>query len=269
MDQEIGNPENTGIEGTNGNVETSTLKDAFSSVMGNNEPASEPINNGDNEPGKSDLPTWTAQLPSELKNNSELMNKLGRFGKIGDLVNSYNELESKLGNSLNKPGKDATADELNAYYEKLGRPKTADDYSFSKDDTLQLKQVAFDLGLTEEQATGIYNKLTERGNLFVNNLKEASQKKFEETDAALRQEHGNKYSEKMVMLKRGIMANGGQKLGEVLEKAGVLYDKQVVDLFIRLGEQNTEANINTKGETVTDSYKSVYNGGTMQFKGLK
>lgn len=257
-----GNPTDAGAKGS----ETLDLHGAFSGVTGN-ETSNEP-EKGTGEGLENQLPAWTAQLPSDIRGNSELMGKLGRFSKIGDLVNSYNELESKLGSSFSKPKDDATIEEINAFYEKLGRPKTADEYSFAKDDAFQLKQIAFDLGLSEAQAKGIYDKLQERGTTFVQNLKDASQKQFEETDAALRKQYGNKYSEKMQLLQRGLNAFGGNDLGNVLNNAGVLYNKQVCDLFIKLGEMTAENTSNMKGETVGDTYKSVYNGGTMTFKGL-
>lgn len=79
------------------------------------------------------------------------------------------EQSKLLGNAIRIPGKDATPEEVQAYREKLGVPKTVDEYEFSvpKDLPADLpydaeratgfKAVSHELGLTKAQAQGVHD----------------------------------------------------------------------------------------------------------------
>ena len=70
------------------------------------------------------------------------------------------------------------------------------------------------------------------------------------------------------MLRRGVTAYGGEKMGAKLQAAGLLADYDVVKMFILLGEQSAEAGSpgNTRGRA--DGYKSIRDGGTLSFDGI-
>lgn len=52
------------------------------------------------------------------------------------IIQSYGELESRLGKTLNVPGEDASAEDWDRLYARLGRPDSAEDYQFGLPENL-------------------------------------------------------------------------------------------------------------------------------------
>ncbi len=91
------------------------------------------------------------------------------YKSIEDVIKTAHEQHKMLGNALRVPGKDAKPEELEAFYEKLGRPKTADEYDFKPPESLpenlpydgerakSFAETAHKLGLTKAQAAAIHD----------------------------------------------------------------------------------------------------------------
>lgn len=207
-------------------------------------------------------PAWMAQLGNI---DTEKAEQLSKFEKIGDLANNYLELQKKLGSSITKPGDDASAEEKEAFYRALGKPESADKYSIEGEAAELFRKVAYENNLTDEQAKAFYKSLNEMGNNAIAAQKAAFDAQAKDTQAALQKEYGKDYPVKIEMLRRGIAAYGGEKIAGKLQQAGLLGDYDVVKLFMMLGEQSSEAGSpgNTKGKA--DTYKSIAEGGTLDF----
>ena len=67
------------------------------------------------------------------------------------------------------------------------------------------------------------------------------------------------------MLKRGVKNYGGEAVGSKLQNAGLLADKDIVKMFIRLGEESSEAGSQTKTQGKADGYESIQDGGHLSF----
>lgn len=286
-EEETKNPVTDNSDVSNGNPGTEKPESTLGNIlegMTDKQPETEPGNDTDGKndegSGKQDekdnakdesndgdkLPAWTSQLSDELKNNADVMKQLGKFTKISELAKSYAELEKTLGDRVKLPGKETSEAEQNSFYEKLGKPKAKEDYSFIKKDTINFAETAFKNNLTKTQAENIFNMLEESGQSFINAQKAQATKMFAETDKMLHETYGNKYSEKVELMKRGIEAYGGKDLGTALNSAGVLYHPAVVNMFIALGEQTAEAGSVTKGTQGIENYKSTNDGGSFKFK---
>ena len=124
--------------------------------------------------------------------SQDLHGNLDKFKSVNDLAKSYVNLEKKLGTSINLPAEGATdetrkafidkikdlpevlikpttEDELNAFYNKLGRPENKDSYeidsliprelidndAFAVQEINEFKEMAHKLGLTKEQDQGL------------------------------------------------------------------------------------------------------------------
>ena len=95
-------------------------------------------------------------MPEELKSHPSLQ----KFNSPADLFKSYVSLESMLGkNKVPIPDENAPQEEWDKFYEKLGRPKTPDEYEIKLDGVQaneeflnNYKQWAHKAGL--EQAAG-------------------------------------------------------------------------------------------------------------------
>ena len=253
--------------------------DDIGSIMGGMQqpakPANEPANSGDkgqgngngsggNDNGNDQLPAWTSQIGDVLKNDGA-KEKFSKFEKLSDLAKSYLELEAKTGNSIAKPGENASDDEREAFYRALGKPETADKYSVKGDDVAAFREMAFKANLTDEQAQALFASMQELGKNTQAQMQANFDQQAKQTQADLAAEYGDKYTEKIEMLKRGIKAYGGEVVGAKLQKAGLLADKDIVKLFINLGEQASEAGSQTKTSGKPDGYKSIADGGHLSF----
>lgn len=237
-----------------------------------NEPAPEAKNKtGDNGNGAKDgnadggsVPAWTSQLPKEMRENADLMKTLGKFPKLENIAKSYSELESKLGKSLVMPGEGASEEEVNTFWQKLGKPESAEKYSIEGEQAKGFREIAFKNNLTDSQAKAIYNEIEETGKRYAAEQMEKFTQQTKETNKVLLSEYGKDFPAKMEMLKRGIAANGGQELYNKLRDSGLIADLNIVKLFINVGEKNAEAGTQNKSAK-NGGYKSIRDGGTLSF----
>jgi len=251
------------------------LTSAFAGADGA-KPAAEP-KNGDKAAGGTDagseskndrqgLAPWAEQLPAELRDNKDLAAKLAKFPKVGELAKAYLELEGKQ-TGVAIPGKDATAEAVAEFWEKAGKPKAADGYSFAKDkdnDGMAFAQAAHAANLTETQAAAMLKNLQELGQKNLAAMKSANERKLAETAAALEKEYGGKYKENMEHLTRGL-AVAGPNVAKLLADAGLSGEPEIVKTFIAYGKMTAESG-SSRGGDAGAVLKSVQDGGTFEFK---
>jgi hypothetical protein len=251
-----------------GNVDL--LSDAFAGGEGGKH-ADKP--KGDTAAGGTDagndskkLAPWAEQLPAEMRDNPELAAKLAKFGKLGDMAKAYFELEGKAA-GVAIPGKDAAPEAVAEFWEKVGRPKAADGYSFAKDkdhDGASFAQAAFTANLTEAQAKAMLKGLNEIGARNAQAFREAQMRQIAETSKALEKEYGSKYPENMELLKRGL-TNAGPNVARLLTQAGLSGEPEIVKAFIAYGKMTAESGA-SRGGDASASLKSVFDGGSFDYK---
>jgi hypothetical protein len=225
---------------------------------------------GGKQPGseKIELAAWCDQLPPEMKNNPDSAAKLAKYQKVGDMAKAFLELDGKAA-SGGIPGKDATPEEVAAFWEKAGRPKTADGYSFAKDkenDGALFAEAAHKANLTAAQAEALYKNLNEAGAVRLNAVMQEQARQMKDTANALQAEYGSKYSEKMELLTRGLAA-AGPNVGNIIRQAGLAGNPEIVKAFIAFGEMTAESGA-ARGKGAGGSLKSVLEGGTFEFKDI-
>lgn len=214
-----------------------------------------------------DTPKWISQLDEESRNDADFIKQLSKFQKIGDLAKSYSQLEKKLGNSVNIPSSDAGAEELAAFYQKLGRPESADGYSINDEKAKPFRDLAFMNNLTDAQAKGIYEGLEKMGAELMQSNADQMARTVKESDNVLHSEWGKDYSKNLEFLKRGIATYGGNALGAKLKATGLLYDVDVIKMFAKLGRMSAESTASTKGSGGGMSdYVSTSDGGRFNYK---
>lgn len=251
------------------------IENIMGTMAGNEQPGSKPSENaGDAGQGKSgpdsgksgevQRPAWMSQI-GDITKDAAKADRLSKFEKIGDLANAFMELEGKLGNTLVKPGENASNEEREAFYKALGKPETADKYDIKGENTDIFRKMAYENNLTNDQAKAIWNSMQELGKNMQAAQKTAYEQQAKETQNALIAEYGKDYPTKIEMLKRGVANYGGEAVAAKLQNAGLLADADVVKLFIRLGEESSEASAQGKTKGKADGYKSIQNGGHLSF----
>ena len=119
---------------------------------------------GSNGDGK----TWAAGL--QVEENRALV-EAKQWGSPDDAIRSYRELETHASKALRLPGDNATADDWNAFYSKLGRPEKADgyelklnaesvpqDFPYDEKSAIEFRNWAHEAGLTPRQAQTLHDK---------------------------------------------------------------------------------------------------------------
>lgn len=282
MDQVIDNPGNNGTEGqtTSVDTQTSTMSNILQNMAGSKPDVKpEGMTEGNKTEGTESsqkLPAWTSQLPDEIKTNNDLIKRLSKFEKIGDMAKSYTELESKLGNSLIKPSTDASAEEIQSFYEQIGKPKNVEGYNIKADNenVKEFLNVAFNNNLSVDQANQLYEYMLNAGNKAIeqNRTEQAimQREKIETFEKVMNEKYGAKYNEKLKLLETGINTYGGNELGSLLQQSGLLFEPVIADLFINLGERASENQSYVKGTGGgIDTYVSTADGGTFDFIAFK
>jgi len=217
---------------------------------------------------KAELAAWCEQLPPEIRANPDSAAKLAKYPKVGDMVKAFLELETKAA-SGSIPGNDATPEDAAAFWEKAGRPKTADGYPFAKDRENEgdvFADLAYKANLTKAQAEALYKSMNELGAAQREAVKKARAQQMKETAAALSEEYGGKYQEKMELLSRGL-AIAGPNVGNIIRQAGLSSNPELIKAFIAFGEMTAESGA-ARGKGAGEPLKSVNEGGTFDFKDI-
>lgn len=176
----------------------------------------------------------------------------------GEVVRSYQNLEKlfgadKAGNTVVLPKADATPEEMNAFYQKLGRPAEAKDYKLAVpegSDPAYASAAAekfYELGLTAKQAEA----LVEWNNSYLSNFQQQTEQQrveaFQKEHADLKAEWGMKFDENLVVAKNTV-ANLGldAKTIDAMEQA--MGHKAVMSLLAKIGSKTGEADF-VSGDT--------------------
>ena len=168
-----------------------------------------------------------------------MTDKIRGFKDINAFAKSFNEGQAFIGKGI--PDENTPADIADAFYAKLGRPESADKYSWQPPEGISVaganaenfkafKEECFKLGMTDKQVSGVLGRWSN----IINDIMAAEQKKYAESIKVSKEslsapnEWGDKYDDKLnAVLKRiddmGIRAQ--------LESAGVLYDARVLKAF--------------------------------------
>ena len=130
------------------------------------------------EPEVSD--TWQTQhLPEDLRDNDTL----SKFKDVGALGNSYLELQKMVGSRVKLPAEDATEEDINSFYNQIGRPETPDKYELNIPES-NYQQEKIKEFLDQAHASGLTNKQAQAAVDFYHSMEVDGQVN---SDAAMQQ----------------------------------------------------------------------------------
>jgi len=199
---------------------------------------------------------WRAQLPDELKSHPSLQ----KFNSPADLFKSYVSLESMLGkNKVPIPDENASPEEWDKFYEKLGRPKTPDEYEIKLDGVQaneeflnNYKQWAHKVGLNKQQAAELAKHYAEFENQYVARLQQDFISRVKEAKMNLANEWGQNYERNVKAAERALMAAAGEidGLQEWLDASGAKADPVFVKLMHFFGRGLAEDTLKGGGKAI-------------------
>jgi len=189
------------------------------------------------------LPAWAQQLPKKLAEKLAVdpssTARLQAFKNLEDLVQAF--LDGGQQPAL--PGENSTPQEIQAFYERLGKPKEAVSYSFAKSEPA-LAQAAFAANLTSAQADALYAASLAQLDDVRNGIKASLTQDFQATDVLLQKEYGEKYEEAIALMQRGLgnspKAGKLSPIAQSLMDAGLAGKPEIVRAFIEYGRAISE-----------------------------
>ena len=198
------------------------------------------------EKSRSDL---LGLIPENIRAHSSL----DGINSVGDLAKSYISAQSMIGkNKVAIPGENATDADKSEFYTAIGRPSTSIDYGLIKaedwpedlpfhDDVKEAFQdKAYNLGLSKDQASGIFDWYTSLESDNFNSLTEQATNELNESIETLKTRFGNAFDERVDLANRAINQYGNDDLTAWMEETGLGNHPKMVELFSNIGNAMKE-----------------------------
>ena len=193
--------------------------------------------------GSAELPGWAENLgPAEL----EVLHSKG-FKSPGEALRHLRDLEATIGPDMVQiPGDDASAEARQAFWNRLGRPDTAQEYKLEKPDGVQgydlgsadwFRETAHELNLPAETARELHDRFVEHAMEQSQTTMEGQDRGQAQTEAVLQRDWGHAYDERMEQARRTIAQFGGQRLKEAMDRYGAGDDPVIVRAFAEIGRR--------------------------------
>lgn len=176
----------------------------------------------------------------------------------GQVLDGYRNLEKLIGHdragrTVVLPKDDASADELNAFYGKLGRPATPDDYRIAAPtggdaDFAKAAAAKFhELGLTSKQAAALVEWNNTQGEGLKAADLAAAQARFADDDRALKGDWGNAYTQNLNQAQAAVRGLGisAEQIDQLSSSLG---HKATMELFQKIGSRMGEAEFVSGGK---------------------
>lgn len=219
-------------------------------AQGNPGQGGNPTPGGNPNPGNQ--PTdWRTSLPEDLRSEKVFESIKGKdWTEAGPvLAKNYVNAQRMVGaDKLVVPGPNASAEEQASFYNKIGRPETADKYTYRLPEGVkaeQLNKTVMDSWLKEMHEAGVPAKAAERllskylADEFAthNAAKTNTTKTQQGWELSLKEKWGAKYDESLNYAKFALKEYGDPagNLSKFLDATGLGSHPEVLDFFQRVG----------------------------------
>jgi len=189
---------------------------------------------------------WRTQLGDEgVKNNAAL----DKFKTVEGIAKSYLSLEKMVGKDKISIPTDATSEEeMSDFYNKLGRPETAEGYKFDKaelpdgipyDEELEkgFASKAHELGLSQKQAGELLNWYNGASIEGISQAEKANADAMVEAEIGLKKEWGNAYESKLAIANKAVRTF---EAADELKRLGLHNNPVMVKMMSKIGEAISE-----------------------------
>lgn len=221
-----------------------------------------PPGDGTVEAGNLNGGEWRAQLSDDLKGNEAFT----PFKTVSDFAKAHLEtagkvadLEGKLGTALFVPGDNATDEERNTFFAKLGRPEKADDYTISEvnvqgiadekvreavkarttEDIAWFRGVAHKLGMSKGMAETLFAEYANRSAEYYAQIEGQRQKAMDDAMDALKKDPewaGENFKANIVVVNKAMDAFGSPELKQLFDATGLGNNAAFVKFFYNVGK---------------------------------
>jgi len=193
------------------------------------------------------LPIFSEQLPAEVRDDAKSQELLKELKDVPHLFQSYKELKGSSEGMVKLPTKESSAEELQGFFTKLGKPEKAEDYDVkpieaegelegSQEFVDAFKAQAFKLNLSKGQTEQLYTWFIEGVKQNYNLQAETFKKENTDAHKKLRDVWGADYSKKMENAKKVILKYAPDDLKEELKKSDFKNSPELMVLLSRIGD---------------------------------
>jgi hypothetical protein len=186
---------------------------------------------------------WRSAIPEDIQNEPSLAD----IKDVASLAKGYVHAQHMIGSDkVAIPSREADQEELDAFYNKLGRPETAGGYESPTENmpeidlNPELQSAFFDeahrLGLTSQQAAGLVRWQAQTSHGQMEMSAQNSEIAMEQAQESMRQEFGKAYTEKMEMAKNAAIEFGGEDLMALLDSSGLGNEPAIIRAFANIGK---------------------------------
>lgn len=186
---------------------------------------------------------WKTSIPEDLQNDPSLAD----IQDVASLAKGYVHAQHMIGSDkVSIPSREASQEEMDTFYNKLGRPESVDGYEAPKenmpdvpfDNELQTQffEEAHRIGLNKQQAGALIRWQAEQAQSGIEASTVASEMALEKAQESMRQEFGKAYDEKMNMAKNAALEFGGEDLMNLLDSTGLGNEPAVIKAFANIGK---------------------------------
>ena len=189
---------------------------------------------------------WKNSLPDDVRTDPSLAD----IKDVGGLAKSYIHAQKMVGtDKIALPTENATPEEMNAFYDRLGRPK---EYEFTKtelpegmeyneDMEKQMKALMHSAGLTNKQANDLNNGYLKYMSEQFTNQKTADENQKAEWYKTLKIDLGKAFDKQIDLSQRAARELGGEDFLNWLDNTGQGNNPMFVKMFAKVGQMMAEA----------------------------
>lgn len=190
---------------------------------------------------------WKNHIPEDLKDRAEF----ARVNSLTDVMKNYVESQVTISKSVRLPDATSTADEINSFYAKLGKPASKDEYDFEykpENENYKLTKDCFDFNVFKEVADAgnltkaQYEKLASKyldiqnDNVLNYNQQLETQaiNELKTSEATLRDAWGDKYAENINQISAKVTKLYPEETVNRMAQAGLFRDVNFLQSHLKL-----------------------------------
>lgn len=188
------------------------------------------------------LPGWTAGLKAEQKANEYF----SKFTKVSEFAEEHLKLKEQLDKSIKLPDDQASPEDRDEFYRKLGRPEKPEDYklptnigkyTIPQQFAKEMQNMAFELGLTGQQAVGFYKAQVQKYHENMSQAVDRYRTEMVEGERALKKEWGKDFEVNLDVARRGYLSFADKDISKLLNDMGIANNPAVLKFFHRVGQK--------------------------------
>ena len=212
---------------------------------------------------------WKDFIPEDLRDRSEWT----RVNTLQDVFKNYIEGQQTISKSVRIPDANATAEELNAFYGKLGKPATKEEYTFEYTpkegdklgkeayDFSVFQEIAEKANLTADQYQALATAYMDIQNQNLNNynmsVAEQAGAEVKQAEEALRKEWGRDYAANINNISAKITQMYPEETVRRMEDSGLFRDVNFLKSQLALTKMMTGDTIFIEGRGVENVPQTI------------